>query len=92
MISTTVMVRLKNIKSLSDDEILELANNLRTGVPMATPVFDGIKEEDIKSLLKMADLPESGQIKLFDGRTGEAFDRDMYRWFYAYVETQPPGG
>jgi len=67
----------EEIKSLSDDEILELANNLRTGVPMATPVFDGIKEEDIKSLLKMADLPESGQIKLFDGRTGEAFDRDI---------------
>ena len=54
-----------------------MANNLRAGVPMATPVFDGIKEEDIKSLLKMADLPESGQIKLFDGRTGDAFDRDV---------------
>ena len=67
----------EDIKSFSDDEILELANNLRTGVPMATPVFDGIKEEDIKSLLKMADLPESGQIKLFDGRTGDAFDRDV---------------
>ena len=67
----------EEIKSFSDDEILELANNLRTGVPMATPVFDGIKEEDIKSLLKMADLPESGQIKLFDGRTGEAFDREV---------------
>ena len=65
------------IKSFSDKEILELANNLRTGVPMATPVFDGIKEEDIKSLLKMADLPESGQIKLFDGRTGDPFDRDV---------------
>ena len=67
----------EEIKSFSDDEILELANNLRTGVPMATPVFDGIKEEDIKSLLKMADLPESGQIQLFDGRTGDAFDRDV---------------
>ena len=44
---------------------------------MATPVFDGIKEEDIKSLLKMADLPESGQVQLFDGRTGDAFDRDV---------------
>ena len=65
------------IKSFSDKEILELANNLRTGVPMATPVFDGIKEEDIKSLLKMADLPESGQIKLFDGRTGDPFDREI---------------
>ena len=67
----------EDLKSFSDDEILELANNLRSGVPMATPVFDGIKEEDIKSLLKMADLPESGQIKLFDGRTGNAFDRDV---------------
>ena len=67
----------EDLKSFSDDEILELANNLRTGVPMATPVFDGIKEEDIKSLLKMADLPESGQIQLFDGRTGDAFDRDV---------------
>ena len=67
----------EDLKSFSDDEILELANNLRMGVPMATPVFDGIKEEDIKSLLKMADLPESGQIQLFDGRTGDAFDRDV---------------
>ena len=67
----------EDIKSLSDNEILELANNLRNGVPMATPVFDGIKEEDIKSLLQMAGLPESGQIKLFDGRTGDSFDRDV---------------
>ena len=67
----------EDLKSFSDDEILELANNLRMGVPMATPVFDGIKEEDIKSLLKMADLPESGQIQLFDGRTGDAFDRNV---------------
>jgi DNA-directed RNA polymerase subunit beta len=67
----------EDLKSFSDDEILELAHNLRSGVPMATPVFDGIKEDDIKSLLKMADLPESGQIQLFDGRTGDAFDRDI---------------
>ena len=67
----------EDLKSFTDDEILELANNLRSGVPMATPVFDGIKEEDIKSLLKMADLPESGQVQLFDGRTGDAFDRDV---------------
>jgi DNA-directed RNA polymerase subunit beta len=67
----------EDLKSFSDDEILELANNLRSGVPMATPVFDGIKEDDIKSLLKMADLPESGQIQLFDGRTGDSFDRDI---------------
>ena len=67
----------EDLKSFTDDEIIELANNLRSGVPMATPVFDGIKEDDIKSLLKMADLPESGQVQLFDGRTGDAFDRDV---------------
>ena len=67
----------EDLKSFTDDEIIELANNLRSGVPMATPVFDGIKEADIKSLLKMADLPESGQVQLFDGRTGDAFDRDV---------------
>ena len=67
----------EDIKSFTDDEILELAGNLRSGVPMATPVFDGIKEEDIKSLLKLADLPESGQVQLFDGRTGDPFDRDV---------------
>ena len=65
----------EDLNSFNDEEIIELANNLREGVPMATPVFDGIKEEDIKSLLKLADLPESGQEQLYDGRTGEAFDR-----------------
>ena len=65
----------EDLASFTDEEIIELANNLREGVPMATPVFDGIKEEDIKSLLKLADLPESGQEQLYDGRTGEAFDR-----------------
>ncbi|SMN12669.1 DNA-directed RNA polymerase beta subunit [Bathymodiolus heckerae thiotrophic gill symbiont] len=67
----------ENLDSFNDDEIIELANNLRTGVPMATPVFDGIKEDDIKSLLRLADLPESGQEQLYDGRTGEAFDRPV---------------
>jgi DNA-directed RNA polymerase subunit beta (EC 2.7.7.6) len=65
----------EDLASFTDEEIIELARNLRSGVPMATPVFDGIKEEDIKSLLKLADLPESGQEQLYDGRTGEAFDR-----------------
>ncbi len=65
----------EDLVSFSDEEIIELANNLREGVPMATPVFDGIKEDDIKSLLKLAGLPESGQEQLYDGRTGEAFDR-----------------
>jgi DNA-directed RNA polymerase subunit beta len=67
----------EDLASFTDEEIIELANNLREGVPMATPVFDGIKEEDIKSLLKMADLPESGQEQLYDGRTGEAVDRPV---------------
>ncbi len=65
------------LKSLKDAEIIELANNLRKGVPMATPVFDGAKEEEIKELLKLADMPESGQMTLYDGRTGDAFERPV---------------
>ena len=67
----------EDLTNFSDEEIIELAKNLRGGVPMATPVFDGIKEADIKSLLKLADLPESGQEQLYDGRTGDAFDRPV---------------
>jgi len=66
-----------NLKSLTDEELLNLAHNLTDGVPMATPVFDGAFEEEIKAMLKLADLPESGQTTLFDGRTGEAFDRPV---------------
>jgi DNA-directed RNA polymerase subunit beta len=62
---------------LTDEEILELAGNLRRGVPMATPVFDGASERDIKAMLRLAGLPESGQTRLYDGRTGEPFDRDV---------------
>lgn len=69
--------RPENLDELNDAEILELAGNLRGGVPMATPVFDGASERDIKTMLRLADLPESGQTRLFDGRTGEAFDRDV---------------
>ena len=54
-----------------------MANNLRGGVPTATPVFDGAAEESIKDLLKLAELPESGQFTLYDGRTGDAFDRPV---------------
>jgi DNA-directed RNA polymerase subunit beta len=61
----------------SEDEVMEMAGNLTGGVPMATPVFDGAKEEEIKKLLKKADLPESGQMTLYDGRTGNAFDRPV---------------
>lgn len=67
----------EDLDSLTDEEILELANNLRGGVPMATPVFDGANEEEIKSMLRLAELPENGQITLYDGRTGEAFDRPV---------------
>ncbi|MBW8852699.1 MAG: DNA-directed RNA polymerase subunit beta [Xanthomonadales bacterium] len=64
-----------DLTQFSDEELLRLANNLVDGVPMATPVFDGAAEDEIKLMLKLADLPESGQTQLFDGRTGEAFDR-----------------
>ncbi len=69
--------RKEDLDSLSDAEILELAGNLKEGVPMATPVFDGASEEEIKAMLKLADLPESGQTMLYDGRTGELFDRPV---------------
>jgi len=64
-----------DLDSFSDDEISRLADNLRKGVPMATPVFDGATEAEIKHMLTLADIPESGQITLFDGRTGRAFER-----------------
>ena len=67
----------EKIDSLTDEEILELAHNLRKGVPMATPVFDGAKEESIKDLLRLADIPDSGQLQLYDGRTGDAFMRPV---------------
>ncbi len=66
-----------DLKSLSDTEILDLAGNLRGGVPMSTPVFDGASEEEIKALLKLADQPETGQMRLYDGRTGESFERPV---------------
>ena len=69
--------RTERLDELSDAEILELAGHLRGGVPMATPVFDGACEDDIKSMLRLAGLPASGQTKLYDGRTGEMFDRDV---------------
>ena len=66
-----------DINSLKDQEVKELAENLREGVPFATPVFDGANEHQIKELLKYADLPDSGQFDLYDGRTGEKFDRPV---------------
>jgi DNA-directed RNA polymerase subunit beta len=67
----------EDISSLSDSEIISLAGNLTEGVPFATPVFDGATEGEIKDMLELAGLPKSGQITLYDGRTGEAFDRQV---------------
>jgi DNA-directed RNA polymerase subunit beta len=75
-----------DLKSLTDEEIIALANNLQEGVPMATPVFDGAEETEIKAMLKLADLPESGQTVLFDGRTGEAFDRPVTVGYMHYLK------
>ena len=69
--------RKEDIESLSDAEILQLAGNLRAGVPMATGVFDGANEEEIKQMLSLAGLPADGQTLLFDGCTGEQFDRPV---------------
>ena len=62
---------------MSDTEVVEMADNLRAGVPIATPVFDGARESDINQMLEMANLNTSGQVTLFDGRTGEPFDRPV---------------
>lgn len=69
--------RKEELNELTDEELIALAKNLSKGVPLATPVFDGAEESEIKGLLKLADLPESGQVQLFDGCTGEAFDRPV---------------
>ena len=66
-----------DLKELSDAEVIELAGNLRKGVPIATPVFDGAHEIELKQLLKLADLSETGQTELYDGRTGDKFDRPV---------------
>src|SRR5579862_1594565 len=67
----------EDVDSLNDADLTQLARNLSNGVPMATPVFDGASEEEIKKLLKLADLPLNGQTHLFDGRTGERFERQV---------------
>jgi DNA-directed RNA polymerase subunit beta len=69
--------RKEELDQLSDSDIMELASNLTGGVPMATPVFDGAQEAEIKELLKLADIPESGQMTLWDGRSGDQFQRDV---------------
>jgi DNA-directed RNA polymerase subunit beta len=67
----------EELTDFADEEITELATNLKGGVPFATPVFDGATEAEIKDMLELAGLPRSGQIALFDGRTGDAFDRPV---------------
>jgi DNA-directed RNA polymerase subunit beta len=67
----------EDLSLLSDEEVIDLASNLRAGVPFATPVFDGATEEEIKTMLELAGLPKSGQVTLLDGRTGENFDRPV---------------
>jgi DNA-directed RNA polymerase subunit beta len=67
----------EDLDQLSDGEIVEMAGNLESGVPFATPVFDGAKESEIKGMLALAGMPESGQMTLYDGRTGERFERQV---------------
>jgi DNA-directed RNA polymerase subunit beta len=67
----------EDLDSLNNQEIINLANNLRDGLPIATPVFDGAKEAEIKELLKFSGINESGQLVLFDGRTGRQFERPV---------------
>jgi DNA-directed RNA polymerase subunit beta len=67
----------ENFKSMSNADIIQHARNLRRGVPMGTPVFDGANEEDVSKMLELAGLDKSGQIELIDGRTGEYFDRKV---------------
>uniref|UniRef100_UPI00261ECEAC DNA-directed RNA polymerase subunit beta n=1 Tax=uncultured Amphritea sp. TaxID=981605 RepID=UPI00261ECEAC len=69
--------RTEDLDSFTDEEILELAKNLCGGVPLATPAFDGAKEVELKSLLRLAGLSDTGQTTLFDGRTGNQFDRPV---------------
>ncbi len=75
--NTGDVVGKEDLASFSDKEVLHLASNLIDGVPMATPVFDGAKESEIKALLRLADLSDTGQTTLYDGRTGDQFSRPV---------------
>ncbi|WP_311948272.1 DNA-directed RNA polymerase subunit beta [Halomonas piscis] len=75
--NTESTLKVEDLSQLTDDEVIALAKNLKDGVPMATAVFDGAEEPEIKHLLRLADVPDSGQLTLYDGRTGEAFDRPV---------------
>jgi len=67
----------EGIARLGEEDVMQLAGNLKEGVPFATPVFDGASESEINAMLELAGLPSTGQVTLFDGRTGEAFDRQV---------------
>ncbi|AUN93992.1 DNA-directed RNA polymerase subunit beta [Pseudazoarcus pumilus] len=67
----------EDLASFSDDDVIELAKNLRNGVPFATPVFDGAQEDEIEKMFELAGLDSGGQVTLYDGRTGDAFDRKV---------------
>lgn len=67
----------EDINSMTDEEVVAMCQNLRSGVPMATPVFDGAHESEVKQMLELAGLPESGQCRLYDGRTGDTFEREV---------------
>ncbi len=69
--------RIEDLKSFNDEEVIELAGNLTNGVPTATPAFDGATEDEIKGFLRLADLSDTGQSSLYDGRTGDKFDREI---------------
>jgi DNA-directed RNA polymerase subunit beta len=75
-----------DLSQFSDEELLGLARNLTVGVPMATPVFDGASEAEIKRMLELAELPSSGQTVLHDGRTGEAFERPVTVGYMHYLK------
>ncbi|EXJ09105.1 MULTISPECIES: DNA-directed RNA polymerase subunit beta [Nitrincola] len=71
------VARKEALDTFTDEELLELSRNLRAGVPLASPVFDGAKEAEVKALLRLADMDDSGQVTLYDGRTGDKFDRPV---------------
>jgi len=76
----------EHLDELSDTEIVEMAGNLTAGVPFATPVFDGAKDAEIKAMLALAGMPSSGQMTLYDGRTGEAFERQVTVGYMHYLK------
>ena len=79
-----------DLKELSDGEVLELASILRKGVPIATPVFDGANEVELKKDARVGGLHESGQTELYDGRTGDKFDRPVTVGYMYMLKLEPP--